>query len=1469
MDLDDDEPEAKRGGAGKIILAVGALVLVAGLAIGGILFFNPFGGKTENSNNGGGDNNIVKVDHTTDHKFLPDNSDFVFSLKFAQVLNSAAVNTLRKEIPMVEGALGQMKDAKREIGVDLEDIQTVTIGGLLNKKDSPVALMNTATDYTAEKLLNNRNKQGQAAPLKEGTYTIYVIDAQQAFCVVNKKQILFGPSKSLQEILKRNGPPTFSNELQSAIKSVDFSNPVVAAADFKELKNLVPVQKQPGGRPTDGKRDQKLEGPPPGNGGPGMGMAFPDPPEYGAVEISLSNQIHVKGYGFYKDAKPADDTAKLINGFLAVAKMQKDIPPSIIDLLNGIQLSAKDTTLTAQITLTSNTIVALTKDAGKIGAIPGLPPEVLAMLGGGAPKPPPPPTTVELMVGNPHAFKVGPNQTQDFKVFCKGQNVHNLNVKSIIPSKLTIQVLQKGENISFSGGLDAKTDHTLNWSLKDGDFLSIRVINVDPLTHDCNILVKEETSAPPKPAIIVKKDGPFKENKTFGPGDKLVYEIQAKASDFATFDLLAPPGGARFEIKVLQDGKVIQQDAGQKESFKLVWRPTVPGQYSVELVYQDKAEGKVDINFAQVGTPVVGPPVGDAIKKDGPFKEMAKFPKDKQVVYRFPVKGNQEATFQANAKLAILMVVKLEQNGTVLAEDKGVLIRNIFMHKWTPPSDGFVTAYITPKEPTNEDWEISFTQGVSTPSIPGAIVKAGPFTESLKIKPKDKIVYEVPVKSGQMATFSLKPLVDISAEIKVTQSGVTMAQDRGTKTSFDLNWTPTAAGNAVIEIVSSDEFTSSCTASLSQKEGPPPPEVVGNLIGQPSPFMSDFTIGANDTFTFKIPVQAGRAGTFHIKGKNQDVNMDVKIYQKGNLVASKSGAFREADLTWTPAESSFAFVQFNVSANNQEKNCFFSFIQSGDLPPALGNLIKKDGPFTWDVKISPGDKFSIQLPVKAGGTGTFRYQSKSGDANLDLKVYQADKLVAQKEGFHKDFVLNWNPDKAGDVMMHVVCNDTRNLDGVFSFTQDGGAAPPVGGGNVIKKNGPFTENVNFKPNEPVTFEFPIQAGPNQLEIKPTFGGKLDIKVMQNGMVAAQDVGGGIKSQFVIRWTASAPGMTQVNVVCVDQFTLPATVTFSNLGGGGNPPPGTVVLNGPQQGVPVQSNGIIANGQPVLYSIPLQAGTKYIIKMNSAQVDSYLELMDPNGTKVAQDDDSGGFPNAKIVYTPNVTGNFQIKCRTFGGGGNGAFTLIVEQDAVVGGNPANSVTKPAPFTDVRTIKAGESFAYRVPVKIRDQLILGISQQKIANLDIKVIGGGKQLAVDSGPKDRFSLNIEAPKSGICTIQITNNDKQDSDCTVTVGTINGPPPAGGGGDYSKKGTLSAKTKSFTHTHSMQAGVPYKISGTAAFFLHLEVKDAGKVLVQQSFPGGVGTITFTPTATKSYQITIRDALNSKGGAYTLNINK
>src|SRR5262249_51894021 len=77
-----------------------------------------------------------------------------------------------------------------------------------------------------------------------------------------------------------------------------------------------------------------------------------------------------------------------------------------------------------------------------------------------------------------------------------------------------------------------------------------------------------------------------------------------------------------------------------------------------------------------------------------------------------------------------------------------------------------------------------------------------------------------------------------------------------------------------------------------------------------------------------------------------------------------------------------------------------------------------------------------------------------------------------------------------------------------------------------------------------------------------------------------------------------------------------------------------------------------------YTLDLVAGKTYQIDLSSREFDSLLRLEGPAGDQVAQDDDSGGNLDARIVYRCTQTGRYRVIATTLNRGGN--FGLQVQE-----------------------------------------------------------------------------------------------------------------------------------------------------------------------------------------------------------------
>jgi hypothetical protein len=78
----------------------------------------------------------------------------------------------------------------------------------------------------------------------------------------------------------------------------------------------------------------------------------------------------------------------------------------------------------------------------------------------------------------------------------------------------------------------------------------------------------------------------------------------------------------------------------------------------------------------------------------------------------------------------------------------------------------------------------------------------------------------------------------------------------------------------------------------------------------------------------------------------------------------------------------------------------------------------------------------------------------------------------------------------------------------------------------------------------------------------------------------------------------------------------------------------------------------------VHTLKLTPGRAYRIDLKSDDFDAYLRLEDSQGKALAEDDDSGGGTDARIVFTPTKEDTYRLVVTTFAKGDTGAYSLTV-------------------------------------------------------------------------------------------------------------------------------------------------------------------------------------------------------------------
>jgi AhpC/TSA family len=76
---------------------------------------------------------------------------------------------------------------------------------------------------------------------------------------------------------------------------------------------------------------------------------------------------------------------------------------------------------------------------------------------------------------------------------------------------------------------------------------------------------------------------------------------------------------------------------------------------------------------------------------------------------------------------------------------------------------------------------------------------------------------------------------------------------------------------------------------------------------------------------------------------------------------------------------------------------------------------------------------------------------------------------------------------------------------------------------------------------------------------------------------------------------------------------------------------------------------------------MKAGSVYLIKMtskNPKELDNFLRLEDSAGRNLAEDDDSGGWPNARIIFKAPKDDDYRIIATAYSG--TGEYTITVQE-----------------------------------------------------------------------------------------------------------------------------------------------------------------------------------------------------------------
>jgi murein DD-endopeptidase MepM/ murein hydrolase activator NlpD len=104
-----------------------------------------------------------------------------------------------------------------------------------------------------------------------------------------------------------------------------------------------------------------------------------------------------------------------------------------------------------------------------------------------------------------------------------------------------------------------------------------------------------------------------------------------------------------------------------------------------------------------------------------------------------------------------------------------------------------------------------------------------------------------------------------------------------------------------------------------------------------------------------------------------------------------------------------------------------------------------------------------------------------------------------------------------------------------------------------------------------------------------------------------------------------------------------------------------------------------NDNRIIHKVRLESGRTYVIDLESNHFDSVLRLENASGQQLAFDDDSGGFPNARIIFRALENGIYRLVVGSFKKDEDGAYCLRIRPE-----------TGDAGSAKIYTVGAGLSF-----------------------------------------------------------------------------------------------------------------------------------------------------------------------------------
>ena len=189
---------------------------------------------------------------TDELTYLPDNFEYIASIKISSVVSSDGFKAVRKELEAaIPDFKGSWEKLEKGIGVDAADIQRVTVAGVFPRprirsdREEPdyLFVLKTRTSVKASDLFKEMELDQES---KVGSFTIYESPRRHpmAMCLPDGHTILLGNAETLRSVLKRGKKAEVSPGMQAAMKRVDFAEAAVLAVNTHDFGKDKEVQRE-------------------------------------------------------------------------------------------------------------------------------------------------------------------------------------------------------------------------------------------------------------------------------------------------------------------------------------------------------------------------------------------------------------------------------------------------------------------------------------------------------------------------------------------------------------------------------------------------------------------------------------------------------------------------------------------------------------------------------------------------------------------------------------------------------------------------------------------------------------------------------------------------------------------------------------------------------------------------------------------------------------------------------------------------------------------------------------------------------------------------------------------------------------------------------------------------------------------------------------------------------------------------